>query len=371
MILNLLSNINTLNITNLLSICISITLSLIGITSIIVFHEFGHFVFCKLFKVYTPTFSIGIGKKLYTKLIGDTEFCISAGPLGGYVEIATEDTNGKKGFNSINYFQKVFIMLGGIACNMIFAYVVFSFLFFIGMPDSAFMPYENTIPIITQITDTSINKEQLLPGDIITSLDNQIIDNKSELIKETLHKAMISEKTELPAKIMRKNQEHSITIQLNHDKKPMLIEQRLEVTLERKAHLSITASILLGIKLTHFYIAAIFDSLKGLLSAKNTQGLAGPIMTLASSTKIAQKGLKSLLIFLAIISINLGIMNLLPLPIFDGGQFLLFTIETISRREMSENIKEKISAFSWFLILGSMVIFSIKDIYVLAHQYLL
>jgi membrane-associated protease RseP (regulator of RpoE activity) len=64
-------------------------------------------------------------------------------------------------------------------------------------------------------------------------------------------------------------------------------------------------------------------------------------------------------------------MNLLPLPIFDGGQFVIFTIETILGREMSESVKENIGKFSWFLILGLMIIFSIKDVYILAHQYLL
>ena len=362
---------STLNIPHIASILCSITLSLIGITSIIVFHEFGHFIFCKLFKVYTPTFSIGIGKKLYTKLIGDTQFCISAGPLGGYVEIATEATNGKNGFNSISYFKKCLIMLGGISFNMIFAYIIFSLLFFIGMPDSAFMPYENTTPTVKIIDDTSINYHQLMAGDTIISINDHAIHNKSELIKEAANKAISEDQTQMHAIINRDNQEQAITLQLNPDKKPMLIEQRLELSFTRKAPLNLIASVSNGITLTHFYIKAIFESLKGLVAAKNTQGLAGPIMTLASSTKIAQKGFKSLLIFLAIISINLGIMNLLPLPIFDGGQFVIFTIETILRREMSDSIKEKIGMFSWFLILGLMIIFSIKDIYILVHQYLL
>ena len=368
MILNFLT---TINIPHITSIVYSISLSLLGITSIVVFHEFGHFIFCKLFKVYTPTFSIGIGKKLYSKMIGDTNFCLSAGPLGGYVEIATEATNGKNGFNSINYLQKFLIMLGGICFNMLFAYMAFSLLFFIGMPDSAFMPYENTTPTVSIVTDTSVNYNVVMPGDIIISMNDHAIDNKAETIKEVMNKTIADNETEIKAIIQRGNQEQAIILHLNHDKKPMTIEQRLEVSLERKAPLSIFASISNGIMITHFYIKAIFDSMKGLLSAKNTQGLAGPIMTLASSTKIAQKGLKSLLIFLAIISINLGIMNLLPLPIFDGGQFVIFTIETILGREMSESVKEKIGTFSWFLILGLMVIFSIKDIYILVHQYLL
>lgn len=368
MIFNFLS---AAHITNIASICCSVILSLLGITSIIVFHEFGHFIFCKLFKVYTPTFSIGIGKKLYKKMIGDTEFCISAGPLGGYVEIATEATHGKKGFNSINYLQKFLIMLGGIGFNMIFAYIVFSLLFYIGMPDSAFMPYENTTPLITIVANDSLNHANLQPGDIITSINHEHINNKSELIKDALNKAITDNKNTVDATIQRNNHEVALTLQINADKKPMLLEQRLEIALHRKPALTLTASITNGIILTHFYIKAIFASLQGLMSAQNTQGLAGPIMTLASSTKIAQKGLKSLLIFLAIISINLGIMNLLPLPIFDGGQFVIFTIETILGREMSESIKEKIGTFSWFLILGLMVIFSIKDIYILIHQYLI
>ena len=356
---------------NLFSIISSITLSLLGITGIIVFHEFGHFIFCKFFGVYTPTFSIGMGQKLYKKMIGSTEFCISAAPLGGYVEIASEDTAQQKGFNSISYLKKFLIILGGIGFNMLFAYIIFSVLFYIGMPDSAFMPYENTKPVVETISPESINHGLIESNDIILSINNKSVENKSENIKEVLHQCIAEDKTEIPVVIERDKQEHSITIKLNPDKKPLLIEQRLELCLLRKAPLTITQSISNGITLTNFYIAAIFSSLKNLIKTKSTDGLAGPIMTLTSSTKIAQKGLKSLLIFLSIISINLGIMNLLPLPIFDGGQFVIFTIEAILKREMSESIKEKIGTFSWFLILGLMIIFSIKDIYTLIYQYIL
>jgi regulator of sigma E protease len=353
-----------------LSILNSIALSLLGITGIIVFHEFGHFIFCKLFKVYTPTFSIGMGKKLLKKYIGDTEFCLSAAPLGGYVEIASEDTNGKKGFNSINYLQKICIMLGGIACNMIFAYVALTLLFFIGMPDSPFMPYENTLPIVQNIEASSKNSSTLHNGDIFITLAEQSISS-SEKIKEIVQESVKKHRYELAATVQRNGQVIQTTLHMVHDEKPMLLEQRMDLTLIRKSPLSIYASITEGIKLTHFYIHAIFQSLKNIFSKDASQNLAGPIMTLASSTKVAQKGLKFLLFFLAIISINLGIMNLLPLPIFDGGQFVIFTIETIMRKEMSEYIKEMIGMVSWFLILGLMIIFSIKDIYTLIAQHLL
>ena len=368
MIQNLIS---ASSLTQTFSIASSIILSLLGITGIIVFHEFGHFIFCKLFGVYTPTFSIGMGKKLYTKMIGTTEFCISAAPLGGYVEIASEATAGKKGFNSISYLQKFLIILGGIGFNMLFAYIVFSLLFYVGMPDSAFMPYENTKPVVEVISPDSLNHGLLESNDIILSINNKPVENRSEVIKNEINAHIAQEKTEIPVVIERDNQQHSIMLKLNPNKKPLLIEQRLELSLLRKAPLTMAQSISNGIMLTNFYIETIFSSLKNLIATKSTQGLGGPIMTLTATTKIAQKGLKSLLIFLAIISINLGIMNLLPLPIFDGGQFVIFTIEAIMKREMSERIKEMIGMFSWLLILGLMIIFSIKDIYTLIYQYIL
>lgn len=359
------------NLTNIFSILSSMILSLLGITGIIVFHEFGHFIFCKIFGVYTPTFSVGMGKKLVTKMIGTTEFCISAAPLGGYVEIASDPSQGQKGFNSISYLQKFLIILGGIGFNMLFAYIIFSFLFYIGMPDSAFMPYENTKPIVETISPASINHGVLESNDIILSINNTPVESRSEVIKEVLNTCITKDTTNIPVIIERDKQQHSITLKLNPDKKPLLIEERLELCLLRKAPLTLYQSICNGITLTNYYISAIFMSLKNLLATKDTQGLAGPIMTLTSSTKIAQKGIKSLLIFLAIISINLGIMNLLPLPIFDGGQFVIFTIEAIMKREMSDYIKEMIGFFSWMLILGLMIVFSIKDIYTLIYQYIL
>lgn len=352
-------------ITSILSTAFSTFLSLIGITFIIVFHEFGHYIFCKLFGVYTPTFSIGIGKKLISKKIGDTNFCISAGPLGGYVEIATESTKTHKGFNSISYYKKFLIILGGIGCNILLAYMIFAGLLYSGMPDLAFIPYENTKPIVQQVKNSSLNNKQLQPLDTIISVNNTPINNKAEIIKQEINKAVAQNKNTIDATIKRNKTTKNITLHINNEKKPLPLESRLETTFERKAPLTIIQSISQGITLTHFYINAIFNSLKQITSSKNTKGLVGPIMAIAASTKGAQKGMKYLLILLAIISINLGIMNLLPLPIFDGGQFVIFTLEAIKGREFSGKTKERIGTFSWMLVITLFVIFTIKDIYTL------
>ena len=116
---------------------------------------------------------------------------------------------------------------------------------------------------------------------------------------------------------------------------------------------------------TFFYITEIAHSLKSAVSSRNFDGFVGPIMAIATGSKGAQKGFTHLLLLLAIISINLAIMNLLPLPIFDGGQILIFTIETLLGRELSEPIRNAIGIVSWTLIIGLLVLFTVKDIYIL------
>ena len=135
--------------------------------------------------------------------------------------------------------------------------------------------------------------------------------------------------------------------------------------LKKKPALGLIASLQEAYKTTTYCLSAIIQGLKGLMSSQPTKGFVGPIMAVAISSKSAQKGLSHLLLLLAIISINLGFMNLLPLPIFDGGQFVMFTIESITRKKLSEKVRNIIGISSWVFALSLMIIFSLKDIYAL------
>jgi regulator of sigma E protease len=347
----------------------SIILSLVGISFIIVFHEFGHYVFCKLFNVYTPTFSIGIGKILYSKKIGDTDFCVSAGPIGGYVEVASEGgINGSVGFNQIPYYQKVLMMLGGIMFNFILAYVLFVVLFFTGMPDSGQAPYETNQTVIAKVLENSINTNKLLPGDQLISLDNQNINNNLSIARKIL--SSYNTPTEIadfpltiPAEINRSGEIIQLDLSIKGPLLANFIAKQLEVSFEPKPSLSLLNSIKQAYIATNFYLSAIIKGLKDMASARNSSGLIGPLKAVMIGSKSSQKGFKSLLFFLALISINLGFMNLLPLPIFDGGQFVIFTIEAITRKELSERVRHAIGICSWALAIGLLVIFTIRDLY--------
>lgn len=354
------------SITHILTQCMAIAASIIGISFIVVFHEFGHYIFCKLFNVYTPTFSIGIGKVLYSKKIGDTNFCLSAGPIGGYVEVASESgINGSVGFNQIPYYQKVLVMLGGIAFNFILTYLIFVGLFFTGMPDTASGPYEPSTVQIAKILPDSINANNLQSQDQLISIDHQTLEGDLTLARKIIVQQVKAQATTIPAQIERNGTLHEITLQLKGSSTPPTLNKQLEISMVGKPPLGLLPSITMGYTAVKFYLFAIIAGLKDMIYARTTQGFVGPLMAVAASSKSAQKGASSLLFLLAIISINLGFMNLLPLPIFDGGQFVIFTTEALMRRELSERVRHWIGISSWVLAIGLLVIFTIRDLYVL------
>jgi len=114
---------------------------------------------------------------------------------------------------------------------------------------------------------------------------------------------------------------------------------------------------------TYAYSVQIMMAIKMLFTKRTLKGAGGPVMIISESVKLAQKGFIFLLTFLAIISINLAIINLLPLPIFDGGQLLFTTIESLIGRELPVNIKNVIHMASWLMILGLILYLTFNDIW--------
>src|SRR5579872_2721763 len=176
----------------------AVTLGLLGIGFLIGFHELGHFLFCKLFHVATPTFSIGFGPKIFSKKIGDTEFTLSAIPLGGFVEMAGSAEMGQGeqklaqstdqfSFAAKPYYQKLLIMVGGIAFNLSFAYIAFTLLYLTGVPKTPIMYPSNCSTEIEWVEPGSpADSINLQPGDIITNINQINVENDTLKLLETL-----------------------------------------------------------------------------------------------------------------------------------------------------------------------------------------
>lgn len=343
-----------------------------GIGFLIGFHELGHWAFCKLFKVHTPSFSIGMGPRIFQKKLGDTVFVLSAIPLGGYVEIAGAEEVGQGeqkeagrrdeySFAVKPYWQKMLILGGGIMFNMLFAYLAFILVFALGAPKSPILyPMNATTTIKTVMDKSAAKKYNLQTGDTILSINGQSFDDVEKLIKGI---------QDIPNKrvkisVERDGAEKTIPVTIGSIKLNGASRGSLGVVFDMAPIKSKTffGAIKDGIEATNLSIKKTWMALKSIFKDRNIKQVGGPLMVISQTIKGAGKGFKIFLMLLAFISVNLAILNMLPIPIMDGGQALFYTIEAIIRRPLPMNIKLIIHYICWVGIMALVLFLSYKDI---------
>jgi len=353
--------------------------ALIGFGLLITVHECGHFIFCKLFGIHTPTFSIGMGPTLFQRKIGDTNFRLALIPIGGYCEVSGADEVGQgeqanaqdlgpRSFRSKPYWQRFFVMTGGVLFNLLFAYIAFSALFFIGMP------VQKEVSLVVKKVSVKADGERsrLMIGDKILRVGKEDLASSPKILFPALRK--ISEEIaskqpdELKVKVFRSGEEVSLSIPSRINGKGLsrgaLAGASLELQVDRVEYekYPLFSAVKMGIQKTHNWVGLFWNNLKMLVTKRNIKDFGGPIMIISQSFKFAKRGLLQLLVFLAIISINLAIINLLPIGALDGGQLLFETIEAVIRRRIPDVIRATINIASWVLIIGLILYLSYQDI---------
>lgn len=350
-----------------------IFVGIVGVGFLIGFHELGHFLFCKLFGIHTPSFSIGFGPQIISRKIGDTVFSLSAIPLGGYVEIAGSAEMGQgdqkqahsmaeNSFAAKPFYQKLLVMLGGIAFNLAFAYFAFIMIFLTGLPDSRHFYPDNAQPIIKEIVDDSAaQKAGLKSGDLIKAINGTPIEGNVATAIQLIEPLA--------------TQKITITIERNGDERTYkaIVDERptpqgtigslgVVFTAHNTPGLPLLAAIKKGIEKANSIIAKTFGAFKTLFTGGNLKQMAGPLAIMSMTAQSAGHGLQVFLFFLAIISINLAVLNLIPIPILDGGQILFHTIEAIAGRQLPIKIKEYIHIACWLFMLALIIYLSTQDL---------
>lgn len=350
-----------------------ILIGIIGIGFIIGFHELGHFIFCKIFQVKTPSFSIGFGPKIFSKKIGETLFSLSAIPFGGYVEIAGNQEVGQGDQAQANshdeysfavkpYYQKLLIMSGGILFNILLSYFLMTILFGLGAPKIPMLNSDSIVPTISKITpDSSAEKYGLMPNDTILAIDQKSIKSSKEL-HDTI-KNMAEKETTIT--VERNGQTITLPLTIGTINTASIKIGQLGVqfaqTFEKPVSLltAISKSFAtvnkLLIKTCQQYLALFKDKMYG--------SVGGPLMMISAVSNSAKDGFRAFLLLLVIINLNLAILNLIPIPILDGGQILFTTIEAIIRRPIPENIRMGIHYACWILAIILTIWLSCHDIF--------
>jgi regulator of sigma E protease len=318
-------------------------LSTIIVLGILVFvHELGHFLLAKRLGVGVLTFALGFGAKLIGRKIGETEYKICAIPLGGYVkligenpeeEVKEEDRGRSFSFQPI--WKRALIISAGPFFNFFLAAVLFSLVnVFVGIPSSP----------IAKIGEVSANfpaeAAGLKKGDLVLSIDGEEVSKWEDLSKIIRG----SKGRELHLKVKREGETFEIRVTPKPSTQKNIFGEKVETYLigitpaEEAILKKVNPAVAIatgfaqtwnGITLT---VIGIVKLIQRVIPAKE---IGSPIMIAKMAGEQAKKGILSLALFTAIISINLGIINLFPIPILDGGHFLFLALEAVLRRPVS------------------------------------
>lgn len=319
-------------------------------------HELGHFATAKLTGMRVDEFAIGFGPKIFQTKSGETLYSIRAIPLGGFNKIAGMDPDDKvdeRGFNSKPILSRMLVILAGSIMNFVLPVILFFMIFFIGGVDS---PVNE--PIIGQVFPKMPAVEAgLMPGDKIISLNSHKIKNWEEIVK------VFQEAKEKPVKVEVERAGSLRTYEVLPKYQKEMDRNLVGISPKYvKVPLGVVESAKLSVTHTKNTIVMMVDGLYKIISGKSPAEIAGPIGVAQMAGKIAQDGFLPLMTFIAFLSINLGVVNLLPLPALDGGYFILLVLEAFRKKPLPASVLEKIQMVGIALILMITIFSTFKDL---------
>lgn len=340
--------------------------------AIVLIHELGHFLTAKLFGVYCAEFSIGMGPKLFSKKKGETEYQIRALPIGGYVAMAGEadqedneimkDVPYERTLKGIKTWKKCVIMLAGVFMNFVLALVLLIGIY-------SFVEVQtNTSEIGSVVKDKGAALAGIEAGDVINKItinnEEHIIASFSD-IQEVLNNENLQLDTDtVTMKVGLTRNKHylekEVTAKYNNETKSYV----MGITAATK-QLTFAEAIRQGINQFIEYALLIFTTLGKLITdmTHTVSQLSGPVGIYTVTAQVTQTGsISTLLSLTALLSTNIGMFNLLPIPGLDGSQVLFALVEKVIRREIPTRIKYALQMAGLILVFGLMIFVTVNDI---------
>lgn len=343
------------------------------LSSITIVHELGHLLVAKAFGVYCKEFSIGMGPKLYSKKFNETEYSIRAILVGGFVSMVGEQEDDpdinelnipkQRTLKGIAKWKQMLVMFAGIFMNFITAFLIYSLLMLnIGSYTIA------SKPIIESINeDMPAYNSGLEIGDVIVQaeLDNGMSikpESYSELTTFLLSYYDGNGSWKLTVDRNGKNYEYEITPKYYESEQRYIIG----ITFSNVATEIIDINIFNCFKygLIHMFeiISMTFTSLVSIFKGIGLKNLSGPVGIYQVVEQSIDYGISYYIELTALISVNVAMLNAMPVPAFDGGRVLLLLIEVIIRRPLPKKLETIAFAASWVLILTLIIFVSYNDI---------
>ncbi len=356
-----------------LSILLNLIYFVIVLSILIFVHEFGHFIIARLTGVKVLAFSLGFGKKLLSFKRGETEYAVSAIPLGGYVKMLGEsaedvvsEEDAARSFPNQSPAVRLSIAFAGPFFNILFASLVLFVIFLTGYPSPS-----GTTEIGQVMQGEPAYAAGLKQGDVVTRINGREVHKWTDLQKIVTG----SDLRPLEFEITRKGRPMILWIAPKlEDEKNVFGEKVGKMRIIGVAPANeIKREPLFGAatkavddtcNLTELTVVGIVKLVRGSISARN---VGGPILIFQQAGERAKAGKSSFLFFLALISINLGIVNLLPIPILDGGHIFFSIAELIVRRKIPVKAMEIAQRVGVGILVCIMVLATFNDVMRLFH----
>lgn len=334
---------------------VSILSAIVVLGVLILVHEFGHYVVARIINVKVLKFSLGFGPKIFGIKGKETEYLVSAVPLGGYVKLYGEESEEdvleepQRAFSKQTPFKKIAIVVAGPLFNFFFAILIFILFNFFG--------FQTLSNIVGDVKDgypakmaglqkndkiVKINQKNVRTWEEISNIIKTGGNNTLEVVFERegkLYFTKINPKVEKIKNVFGEEVELPVLGIVSSDKL---------IKISYPIHESIYRGFKQFYELTKLTLLTVEKLIKRTVPVSS---LGGPIMISQLAGETAKSGIYTFLAFMALLSVNLGVLNLLPIPVLDGGHIVLFLIEAIMRKPVSEKFKEAYTYVGMMIII--------------------
>jgi len=343
-------------------------ISFVILLGILIFvHELGHFLAARIGGVGVLKFSLGFGPKIFGKRIGETEYVLSWIPLGGYVKLLGESEteelppeDEKRSFFKQPTWKRMLIVLAGPVFNFLLAIFIFSVIYMHGVP--------NLTPVIGEFSSDSPALEAgMQTGDKIVAIN----DRKVSYWNEISPIITSSKGTELKVIVQRDSIEKEIVVVPRLSQTKNLFGEEVstyligisptgdEVIERKNPFVAVLTSVEKTVQISKLTVISIAKMIEGVISPRQ---LGGPIFIAQVAGDQVKEGFIPFILFMAVLSINLGVINLLPIPVLDGGHIFFYLIEMVTRRQIPAKIKEISTQIGLVVLLMLMLFVIMIDI---------
>jgi len=348
---------------------ISVISVLLVLGGLIFFHELGHFLAARVFGMGVSTFSVGFGPKLVRKVWGKTEYCLSAIPLGGYVALVGQDEDEEvpenfskeELFSSRPPWQRLIVVAAGPLANLLLAWLLcWGLVYSYGKVE--------ILPKLGALEENGPAAQAgMQPGDLVLAVNGVEIQHWRQLAD----KIATSGGSSLQLDVARDNRSLSLAVM----PEPVMRKNVFGED-EPSFRIGIRAAGEYLIKQPGFFEAAVLGvERSGEMLSLTWQGLVklvqrsvpfdqlgGPVMIAQLVGSQAKEGLAGVLAIAALISINLAVLNLLPIPVLDGGHILFYSLETIMRRPLSRKVRDVATRLGFAFLICLILLVTFNDV---------